>query len=39
VHSFENDVQKVPLPVSIDVFAADEQEDHPIEVARWAELT
>jgi len=25
--------------VSIDVFAADEQEDHPIEVARWAELT
>ena len=39
MHSFENDVQKVPLPVSIDVFAADEQEDHPIEVARWAELT
>jgi probable rRNA maturation factor len=25
--------------VSIDVFAADEQEEHPIEVARWAELT
>jgi probable rRNA maturation factor len=25
--------------VSIDVFAADEQEDHPIEVARWAELS
>jgi probable rRNA maturation factor len=25
--------------VSIDVFAADEQQDHPIEVARWAELT
>jgi probable rRNA maturation factor len=25
--------------VTIDVFAADEQEDHPIEVARWAELT
>ena len=29
----------VHRPVSIDVFAADEQEDHPIEVARWAELT
>ncbi len=25
--------------MSIDVFAADEQEDHPIVVARWAELT
>jgi probable rRNA maturation factor len=25
--------------VTIDVFAADEQEDHPIAVARWAELT
>jgi len=25
--------------VSIDVFAADEQEDHPIAVARWAELS
>jgi len=25
--------------VSIDVFAADEQEAHPIAVARWAELT
>jgi probable rRNA maturation factor len=25
--------------VSIDVFAADEQEDHPVAVARWAELT
>jgi probable rRNA maturation factor len=25
--------------VSIDVFAADEQEDHPIEVARWAQLS
>jgi probable rRNA maturation factor len=25
--------------VSIDVFAADEQEVHPIEVTRWAELT
>ncbi|HEX3793472.1 MAG TPA: rRNA maturation RNase YbeY [Acidimicrobiales bacterium] len=25
--------------MSIDVFAADEQEDQPIEVARWAELT
>jgi probable rRNA maturation factor len=25
--------------VSVDVFAADEQEDHPIAVARWAELT
>jgi probable rRNA maturation factor len=25
--------------VSIDVFAADEQGDHPIEVARWAELS
>jgi probable rRNA maturation factor len=25
--------------VSIDVFAADEQEAHPIEVTRWAELT
>ncbi len=25
--------------MSIDVFAADEQEEHPIEVARWAELT
>jgi probable rRNA maturation factor len=25
--------------VSIDVFAADEQEDHPIEVTRWAQLS
>ena len=25
--------------MSIDVFAADEQEDHPIVVARWAELS
>ena len=25
--------------MSIDVFAADEQGDHPIEVARWAELS
>jgi probable rRNA maturation factor len=25
--------------VTIDVFAADEQEDHPIEVARWAKLS
>jgi probable rRNA maturation factor len=25
--------------VSIDVFAADEQQDHPIEVARWAQLS
>jgi probable rRNA maturation factor len=25
--------------VSIDVFAADEQGDHPVEVARWAELS
>jgi probable rRNA maturation factor len=25
--------------VSIDVFAADEQEEHPIAVARWAELS
>jgi probable rRNA maturation factor len=25
--------------VSIDVFAADEQEEHPIAVARWAQLT
>jgi probable rRNA maturation factor len=25
--------------VSIDVFAADEQADHPIEVARWARLS
>ncbi len=24
--------------MTIDVFAADEQEDHPIEVARWATL-
>ena len=24
--------------MTIDVFAADEQEDHPIEVGRWAEL-
>ncbi len=25
--------------MSIDVFAADEQGDHPVEVARWAELS
>jgi probable rRNA maturation factor len=24
--------------MSIDVFAADEQQDHPVEVSRWAEL-